>query len=390
MVNDFNILRTPRIIFGNGRISRLPEIIEGIGNNLLILTGKESFMRVKKAALLFEDLDRRKVKYKIESVTGEPSPDVVDNLVSKYGDSVVRLVVAIGGGSVIDTGKAVSAMLPLKQPVKEYLEGVGTLIHPGIKIPFVAVPTTAGTGSETTANAVLSLSGKNGFKRSLRHENFVPDIALVDPELTHSCSPAQTAVCGMDAFTQLLESFLSTRNNWYIDALALEGMMHIKKALRTAAVKGNDHEARASMSYAAMLSGITLANAGLGLVHGFASSIGSFREIPHGVICGTMMGVVNRAIVERLLKSSTSALALDKYIQLGKLLSEADGRSDVDYAFFVANYIELLVEELKIPLLGGYGLKEADITAIAASTDHKNNPVIFSTEELGEMVRKRI
>ena len=247
------------------------------------------------------------------------------------------MVVSIGGGSVIDAGKALSAMLPLDEPVKEYLEGVGTRKHPGTKIPFIAVPTTAGTGSETTGNSVLSETGPEGYKRSLRHENFIPDIALVDPELTLSCTSLQTAISGMDAFTQLLESFLSTRCNNLTDALALEGILHVRNSLKTAVSAGDDPEARAGMSYASMLSGIAITNAGLGLVHGFASSIGGRKDIPHGVICGTLMGIVNRAIIERLLKEGKDPAALEKYIRLGKLLSGTDERSDVDYAFYVAN-----------------------------------------------------
>jgi alcohol dehydrogenase class IV len=182
----------------------------------------------------------------------------------------------------------------------------------------------------------------------------------------------------MDALTQLLESYISTRCNSLTDALALEGILHIKQSLRKAVSMGNDLEARAGMSYASMLSGITLANAGLGLVHGFASSIGGRKDIPHGLICGTLMGIVNRAIVERLLKEETNPAALEKYVRLGKLLSGDEERSEEDYAFYVANLIEKMVEDLKIPTLGSYGLSEEDITAIMLTTDHKNNPVVFN------------
>jgi alcohol dehydrogenase class IV len=339
---------------------------------------------------LIDALEQNRMKLTIESIFHEPSPGIVDELVRKHSGSPVSVIVSIGGGSVIDAGKAISAMLPLDAPVKEYLEGVGTRKHPGIKIPFIAVPTTAGTGSETTGNSVLSETGPEGFKRSLRHENFIPDIALVDPELTLTCSSLQTAISGMDAFSQLLESFLSSRCSNITDALALEGILHIKQSLKKAVSEGNDPDARAEMSYASMLSGITITNAGLGLVHGFASSIGGRKDIPHGVICGTLMGIVNRAIVERLLKEDTLPATLRKYIRLGRLLSGADGRSDEDYAFYVANYIESLVEELKIPTLGKYGLSEEDITAIVHTTDHKNNPVVFTPEELNDMLRKRL
>ncbi|MBN1416568.1 MAG: iron-containing alcohol dehydrogenase [Bacteroidales bacterium] len=390
MVNDFTLFHVPRIVFGKGKLSILPGLVKIYGSNLLILTGKESFTKNDWQAVLLKALEQDGIHYWIDCIIHEPSPIMIDNLVNKYYGSSVQVIAAIGGGSVIDAGKAVSAMLQLNEPVKDYLEGVGTKNHPGSKVPFIAVPTTAGTGSETTGNAVLSQTGPDGFKRSLRHENFIPDIALVDPALTMSCSPGQTAISGMDAFTQLLESFLSVRSSCLTDALALEGIMQITKYLKTTVSEGNNPEARAGMSYAAMLSGITLANAGLGLVHGFASSIGGLKDIPHGVICGTMMGVVNRYLVERLLKANKQSIALEKYIRLGKMISRADGRSDVDYAFYVANYIESLVEELDIPSLGNYGLSDEDIMRIAGTTDHKNNPVIFTPEELEEMIRIRL
>ncbi|MBP1670092.1 MAG: iron-containing alcohol dehydrogenase [Bacteroidetes bacterium] len=390
MVNDFVLNRVPRILFGNGKLSALPGLVKAFGDNLLILTGRKSFLKSKQADELIDALKSKKINFSTEPVPHEPSPRMIDDLVRKYSGKAISVVVSIGGGSVLDAGKAVSAMLPLGEPVKEYLEGVGTRKHPGAKIPFIAVPTTAGTGSETTGNSVLSETGPEGFKRSLRHENFIPDIALVDPELTLSCTSMQTAISGMDAFSQLLESFLSTRCSKLTDALALEGILHVRNSLKKAVSNGNDPEARAGMSYASMLSGITITNAGLGLVHGFASSIGGRKDIPHGVICGTLMGVVNRAIIERLLKEDTNPAALEKYIRLGKLLSGTEERSDVDYAFYVANTIESLVEELKIPSLGNYGLTEEEITAIARSTDHKNNPVVFTTEELKDMLVKRL
>jgi alcohol dehydrogenase class IV len=390
MVNDFSLWRIPKLIFGFGKLFQLPMLVKGFGSRLLILTGKDSFAKSRHAGALIDDLQRSNITSFLEHVDHEPSPGMVDELVKKYADMSVQAVVSIGGGSVIDAGKAVSAMLLVNEPVREYLEGVGSKLHPGIKIPFIAVPTTAGTGSETTGNAVLSETGPDGFKRSLRHEYFVPDVALVDPGLSMSCSQLQTAVSGMDAFTQLLESFLSTRCNSLTDALAMEGIMHIRNSLKPAVSDTSNPDAHAGMSYAAMLSGITLANAGLGLVHGFASSIGGLIAIPHGVICGTMMGTVNRFGIEKLLKADEPSTALQKYIRLGKMLSADDGRSDVDYAFFVANYIESLVEELNIPTLRNYGITGDDITKIAAVTDHKNNPVIFSQAELEEMLMKRL
>ncbi len=390
MVKDFTLWSIPKLVFGFGKLSMLPALVKGFGSKILILTGKESFSKSRHAGALFDDFKRSKVALFTEHIDHEPSPGMVDDLVKRYSGMNLEIVVSIGGGSVIDAGKAVSAMLPLLEPVREYLDGIGPKHHPGIKVPFIAVPTTAGTGSETTGNAVLSETGPHGFKRSLRHEHFVPEVALVDPVLSMSCPQQQTALSGMDAFSQLLESFLSSRCNSFTDALAFEGIMHVRKSLKRAVSDTGDAEAHAGMSYAAMLSGITLANAGLGLVHGFASSIGGLKDIPHGVVCGTMMGIVNRLGIEKLLKSNEPSEALHKYMRLGKMLSEDDGRSDVDYAFFVANYIETLVDEMKIPPLGEYGLTEGDIDSIAQATDHKNNPVVFSPDELKEMLRKRL
>jgi alcohol dehydrogenase class IV len=390
MVGSFNLLKTPKIFFGEGKLTLLPELISQYGKEILIITGNSSFITSRQASLLFSQLDANRIVYHQERIAHEPSPADVNAIVAKYYKIPVNVVVSIGGGSVIDTGKAVSAMLLLNEPVKDYLESVGSKKHPGIKVPFIAVPTTAGTGSEATNNAVISETGPNGFKRSLRHENFIPDIALVDPELTKTCPPSQTALSGMDAFTQLLESYFSGKGNRYTAALALDGIKVVKKSLKIAIAEGDNIEARSGMCYAAFLSGITLANAGLGLVHGFASSIGGLKAVPHGLVCGTLMGVINRFTVEKLLKSDNQNLSLKKFTRLGKILSEEEGRSDEDYAFYVANYIESLTRDLKIPTFAKYNFSEEEISKIIETTEHKNHPVVFTKEELREILITRI
>ena len=212
MVSNFGFLRSPKVLFGAGQAESLTGMIKSRGTRFLILTGMNSYKQNRNTAKLISDLDQN-YHPEFEEVDHEPSPSDIDKISDRYRNSEIHAVIAIGGGSVLDAGKAVSAMLPVKGTVRDYLEGVGTLTHNGQKKYFAALPTTAGTGSEATSNAVLSETGRNGFKRSLRHENFVPDVAVIDPLLTIECPAEITASSGMDAFTQLLESYLSVKAN---------------------------------------------------------------------------------------------------------------------------------------------------------------------------------
>ncbi|MBN2813636.1 MAG: iron-containing alcohol dehydrogenase [Bacteroidales bacterium] len=390
MVGSFKLLRLPLILFGNGQFKRLPEHIGPQRQNLLLLTGSTSYRQIREWDEVFSKLQSHGHTLHIGQIGHEPSPDDIDSLTAIYRNAAIDSVIAIGGGSVMDAGKAISAMLVTEGPVTDYLEGVGKYKHPGTKVFFTAIPTTSGTGSETTANAVLSITGANGFKRSLRHENLVPDLALVDPALTLSCPPSITAAGGMDAFTQLVESYLSTKSNDYTDALAVEGITHIHKSLLRAFTNGNDMEARAGMSYAAMLSGITLSNAGLGLVHGFASSLGGFFNIPHGLIGGTLMGTVNRYNVNALLQQSDQGPFHHKYARLGEMFSGIQQKSASWYMQFAADYFDQLTAQLNIGRLGEYGVTEADLERIALHTDHKANPVQFGTADLVDMLKTRL
>jgi alcohol dehydrogenase class IV len=312
---------------------------------------------------------------------------MIDEAVREFSGYKPSVVVAIGGGSVLDAGKAISAMLPLQDSVKNYLEGVGSKSHPGDKIPFVAVPTTSGTGSEATKNAVLSEIGDRGYKRSLRHNRFVPDVAIVDPALTVSCPPAATAASGMDAFTQLLESYVSTAANPITDALAYEGLKCISGALLKTYHDGSDLEARAEMSLASYLSGVTLANAGLGLVHGFASPIGGYFDIPHGVICSALMSPANEVTIRKLRAGNTKAAeALHKYAAAGKLFSGLGDKTDTYYVDHLLSIIENYTQQLEIPNLASFGVKTADIDRIVKASDNKNNPVALDREEMIEVL----
>jgi alcohol dehydrogenase class IV len=280
-------------------------------------------------------------------------------------------------------------MVPLKEGVKKYLEGVGDgSIHPGNKIPFIAVPTTAGTGSEATKNAVISQVGAVGFKKSLRHNNFIPDIALIDPELTLRCPETITAWSGMDAFTQLLESYLSVNSNPLTDRIALSGLGMISMFLERAVMNGEDHEARSGMSYAALCSGITLANAGLGVVHGYASSIGGRFDIPHGLICASLMGVSNEMTLNKLIKNDPDDTFINKYAAVGKLFFGSTDRDEVFYAEFLINKIHDLALSFKLPKLSHYGFIRDEIELVASRTSNKYNPVKLSHKDLAEILEK--
>jgi len=377
-------------MFGKGQVEGLRGHLGPGRRNLLVITGSASFMHNPGLGKIILELENEGYTVNVDKIEKEPSPGDIDRITDKFRPTGPDVVIAIGGGSVMDAGKAISAMLPLEGTVRDYLEGVGIKTHPGLKKFFVAIPTTSGTGSEATSNAVLSVAGPNGFKRSLRHENLVPDVAIVDPELTLNCPPDITASSGMDAFTQLTESYLSLKSGPLTDALALEGIRNIHSCLTRAVEAGDDTHARAGMSYAALLSGITLSNAGLGLIHGFASSAGGIFDIPHGVICGTLMGVVNRFNIEALLKADTLSVAHEKYSSLGKLLSGVVNRDMSWYMRFVADYTEELTEKLQIKRLGSFGITESDLGRIADNTDHKANPVKFEREELVEMLRRRL
>ena len=389
MIGSFQFASTPHIFFRNGKLNDLASIIRKYGASTLLLTGKQSFLKSERGNKFFDDLSRQGVGIEHLVISSEPSPEDIDNTVKTVGQTRIPVVVSIGGGSVIDAGKAISAMLYRSESVMDFLEGVGTKQHPGTKIPFIAVPTTSGTGSEATKNAVISRTGIGGFKRSLRHDNFVPDMAIIDPELTLHCPPEITAASGMDCFTQLVESFLSDKASEYSDALAVEGLKALKGSLEKAYSSGSDISARTGMSFASLTSGICLANAGLGAVHGFASSIGGRYDIPHGVICGTLMAAANEINVRKLRERNEYQPALRKYELLGRMFSTEEGKSQDYYIDRFIDYLYELTWKLDLPGLRTAGISEESIQGICAETECKNNPVKLNPEDLEEILRKR-
>jgi alcohol dehydrogenase class IV len=390
MVKPFQFASLPKIFFKSGILSELPGMIGRFGNKVLVVTGKHSFLNSVQSEKLFNDLKQKGITYHVLKVEREPSPQLIDHAVRRFKGEKIDLIVGIGGGSVLDAGKAVSAMLYKSESITEFLEVVGSKEHPGTKIPFIAVPTTSGTGSEATKNAVITQIGENGFKRSLRHDNFIPDIALVDPELTLHCPAHITAASGMDCFTQLTEAYLSDKASEYTDALALSGLKHIKSSLVSSCFDGENLTYRSGMSFAATTSGICLANAGLGVVHGFASSLGGRYNIPHGLICGTLMASANEVSVRKLRQNPEGKTSLAKYAILGELFLDEKGKTSDHYIDGFIDYLHQLTETLGLNRLGHYGVEEKDLDQICRSTENKNNPVKLGPEEMKELIKNRL
>ena len=389
VIFPFSFKTLPKIIFGSRVRHEISQSVTQYGLKTLLITGGKSFVH----SAYFNELEKRlagkDIDYATENISAEPAPKSIDDIVAKYGNEQMCSVVAIGGGSVLDAGKAVSAMLQEDGPVADFLEGVGTKQPSGKKIPFIAVPTTSGTGSEVTSNAVLSRVGSEGFKKSLRHDNYIPDIAIIDPELTVSCPPALTAACGMDCFSQLVEAYLSTNSSPLTDAFSLQGIHAISRSLLIAFRQGDNIEARSDLSYAAMLSGIVLANAGLGTVHGFASVIGGILPVAHGILCGTLMEPTNRLTLARLRQQDTENPALKKYAVLGKVFSNKNQKHDAWYQDHFINVLNQMSDNLEIPNLSKYHLTNETIEKIISDTGNKHNPVDFDHEDLATILRSK-
>lgn len=391
-MKPFVMTGIPEIIFGAGKLQELGKIASGFGKTALLMVGGESLKKSGTWAKVVETLHQSGLYVISISFTGEPSCDFIDSVAMEYGSRNIHVVIAVGGGSVVDAGKAVSAMLLQKKKVKTFLEDVGTgEKHDGRKIPFIAIPTTSGTGSEATKNAVLSAVGDDGFKKSLRHNNFIPDYALIDPELMLTCPPEITASTGMDAVVQLLESYVSTKSNPMTDALAWSGLKQAAKYLIPACNESAGNlEVRSGMAYAALMSGITLANAGLGVVHGFASVMGGYFRIPHGVVCGTLFAPSMKFTIEELFKTNPGSETLKKFSKTGYLLSQKNGTDVNTGCQLLIDTLYQWTEMLEIPRLRVFGIEPLHFDKIVRETGQKNNPAKLSPNHLLQILKERL
>lgn len=394
MSGAFSIARLPRIEFGAGALDRLPGIAAAFGKRLLLITGANSFADSERGAALLGQFSRAGFSWETLKVVGEPSPRFVDEAVRQWSGSSFDAVVAIGGGSALDAAKAIAGLLRPGNSVREHLEGVGPeKAYLGPATPLIAVPTTAGTGSEATKNAVLSEHGESGFKKSFRDEKLVPEYAIVDPDLLTTCPPELIAANGMDALTQLLESYVSTRANPMTDALAWSGMQAVRDGLfawyeRT----GSAAAGRERMAYAALLSGICLAQTGLGAVHGLASPLGAFFPIAHGVACGTLVATATRINIEAMREREPDNPAVAKYAAVGRLLREPLYPAGDD-CLNLARILEDWTQRLDLPGLRVCGLGSTDVPRVVANSrgsSMKTNPIVLTDAEVARILTARL
>ena len=378
----FEFATAAKIVYGSGTLKKVGALSKSFGHRALIVTGSKP----ERAAQLTEILRENQVNSAAFAVAGEPSLVTVEQGVAAARQEQCDLIVSLGGGSAIDAGKAIAAMLTNSGSLLDYVEIIGrgkSLSQP--PAPFIAIPTTAGTGAEVTRNAVLA-SPEHRVKVSLRSPLMLPRVALVDPELTLGLPRATTAASGLDALTQLIEAFVSCRANAMTDALCIEGIRRVACSLRQTCNDGLDLAAREDMALASLWSGLALSNAGLGAVHGFAGPIGGMFPAPHGAICAALLPKVVALNLRGLRQRAPASDALEKYDEVARRLTgNASAIADDGVRWLAA-----LVRDLKIPPLSRYGLRPEHAVELvekaAAASSMKGNPIPLTADELKEIL----
>ncbi len=371
------------IIFGEGSAKRIADNALSLGSKPLIVTGKNQ----ERCKFLLDDFTKKSVKCEIFSVKGEPTTKAVSECMELADRSRSDVIIGIGGGSAIDTGKAVSALITNGGDLFDYLEVIGRgkpIKNP--TVPFIAVPTTAGTGAEVTKNAVIK-SNEHSVKVSLRSPFMLPDIAILDPVLTYSMPKEVTASTGLDAFTQVIEPYVSIKANMLTDAICKEGIKRISRSLLKAFNDGNDAKAREDMCIGSLFGGIALANAKLGAVHGFAGPMGGMIDAPHGVICGIILPYVIKANIKALEERDPSSVVFGKYEKVAKIITKNEKAKPRD----LIRWTDELYEKLNMPHLSEVDLKEEQIEELIdkakKSNSMKGNPIVLTDEELKGIIK---
>ena len=375
---NFEFATASRIIFDSDSIRQLPQLASEKGRHTLLVTGSQ----LSRVGDCIRSLREAGLRYTLYPIAGEPTIEAVSQAKATALSAGCDLVIGIGGGSVLDSAKAIAALIPNEGEALDYLEVIGkgqTLRQ--APIPFIAVPTTAGTGAEVTKNAVL-FSPQHRQKVSLRDSRMLPDIALLDPTLTHSMPPSITASTGMDALTQTLEPYVSVFANPLADVFCVEGLRRAGRALRRVYAAPDDAAAREDMAFASLMGGLALANAKLGAVHGFAGVLGGMYAAPHGAICAVLLPSVIKANIKALQERHPDHPTLTRFDAIARLIL-GDPSADASAAL---DWIDETSRLFKIPKLGSYGVQAADFDAIveksSASSSMKGNPIQLSAAEL--------
>ncbi len=378
----FEFATAHRIRFGWGAFEESGRIASTLGNVAFLVRGKfhPDLERLR------EFLGQNQVSYHEFIVEGEPTVDLVKQAVVQAKEGSCDFVIGFGGGSVLDTAKAVSVLLTNPGRLEDYLEVIGagkSLEVPAA--PCLAIPTTAGTGSEVTRNAVLGVP-EAAIKVSLRSPLMLPAVGLVDPALTCSVPPLITAYTGMDALTQVLEPYISVRANVMTDMFCREGLQRVGKALPAAFKDGMDREARITMAWVSLLGGLALANAGLGAVHGLASPIGGMFKAPHGAICARLLPLVMHANLKALQRRQPENPVLERFREIARWLTQRPDAQPEDGVI----WLEQVVNQFKIPNLSAYGMTYQHIPEIVErglrASSMKGNPIPLTSDELAAIL----
>ena len=382
----FEFSTSNRIVFGPGSLKTVEPVIEDLGSRVMVVTGGSS-ERVYPLVRLLEKKNRTVSYFKVEE---EPTIGVLENGLSQARKEKIDFIIGCGGGSTVDTAKAIAALIHQSGPVLDYLEVIGKgnpLNHR--PIPMLAVPTTAGTGAEVTCNSVLR-SEEHQVKVSLRNPMMFPLLAVVDPEMTLSLPASTTATTGMDALTQLIEAYTSSRSNPMTESMCREGIIRSAQSLRRAYYQADNLDARIDLSLASLFSGLALANAGLGAVHGIAAPLGGMCPAPHGAVCAKLLPSVIETNIASLLANTPSSPILVKYDRVARWLtgSKSAGASEL------IQELKDLGRDLNIPPLTNFGLGRDQIpnlvTRSLKASSMKTNPVSLTEIELYDIIEKSI
>ena len=382
----FEFATAGRILFGNGRAHEAGALAAELGRSAFLITGATG----RHSGRLQTNLAEHGIAAVSFRVPGEPTTELVREGTRQAREAGCDFVIGLGGGSSIDAAKAIAALLANGGDPLDYLEVVGRgmpLLRPAA--PSMAIPTTAGTGTEVTKNAVLA-SPEHGVKVSLRSPTMLPRVALIDPELTYSLSPETTASTGLDALTQLIEPYVSIRANPMTDALCREGMMRVARSLRRAFEAGDDVAAREDMALASMFGGLALANAGLGAAHGFAAPVGGRFDAPHGAVCAAFLPHVMLVNVGALLERQPDSPSLRRYDEVARILTGDPGAEAADGV----QWVRRLCDDLRVPTLAAYGIRPEDFPALvqkaAEASSMKPNPIVLTPAELKEILERAL